>query len=42
MSSGDEFEHLVVRYFELDPILSQQHEEVWRWSDWPVRAGHRS
>lgn len=36
---GTKFEHLMVRYFELDPLLSQQYEKVWRWIDWPGRKG---
>ncbi len=29
----------MVRYFQLDPLLSQQYEQVWRWTDWPGRDG---
>jgi len=29
----------MVRYFELDPMLSQQYDAVWRWIDWPGRKG---
>lgn len=29
----------MVRYFELDPMLSQQYDQVWRWTDWPGRDG---
>ncbi|MCD2136243.1 DEAD/DEAH box helicase [Rhodococcus qingshengii] len=36
---GTKFEQLMVRYFELDPLLSQQYEKVWRWMDWPDRDG---
>lgn len=36
---GTKFEELMVRYFELDPMLSQQYERVWRWIDWPDRGG---
>lgn len=36
---GTKFEQLMVRYFELDPMLSQQYEQVWRWIDWPGRKG---
>lgn len=36
---GTKFEQLMVRYFELDPMLSQQYEAVWRWIDWPGRDG---
>ncbi|MDV6271328.1 DEAD/DEAH box helicase [Rhodococcus globerulus] len=36
---GTKFEQLMVRYFELDPMLSQQYEKVWRWIDWPGRKG---
>lgn len=33
------FEKLMVRFFELDPALAQQYEQVWRWMDWPDRKG---
>ena len=36
---GTKFEQLMVRYFELDPMLSQQYDKVWRWTDWPGRDG---
>ncbi|GAB88168.1 DEAD/DEAH box helicase [Gordonia rhizosphera] len=36
---GTKFEKLMVRYFELDPTMSQQYDQVWRWIDWPDRAG---
>ncbi|ALG86377.1 DEAD/DEAH box helicase [Gordonia phthalatica] len=36
---GTKFEELMVRYFELDPLLSQQYDAVWRWIDWPDRDG---
>ena len=36
---GTKFEKLMVRYFELDPLLSQQYDAVWRWIDWPGRQG---
>lgn len=36
---GMKFEKLMVRYFELDPMLSQQYDSVWRWIDWPDRKG---
>ncbi|WP_430332740.1 DEAD/DEAH box helicase [Rhodococcus sp. ACT016] len=36
---GTKFEQLMVRYFELDPMLSQQYDAVWRWMDWPGRDG---
>lgn len=36
---GTKFEQLMVRYFELDPMLSQQYDAVWRWIDWPGRDG---
>lgn len=29
----------MVRYFQLDRMLSQQYDEVWRWIDWPGRDG---
>lgn len=34
---GTKFEELMVRYFQLDPMLSQQYDMVWRWMDWPDR-----
>jgi predicted helicase len=36
---GTLFEKLMVRYFELDPALTQQYDAVWRWIDWPNRKG---
>ena len=36
---GTKFEQLMVRYFDLDPMLSQQYDGVWRWMDWPGRGG---
>ena len=36
---GTKFEKFMVRYFELDPMLSQQYDKVWRWIDWPDRKG---
>jgi predicted helicase len=36
---GTLFEKLMVRYFELDPALTQQYDAVWRWIDWPDRRG---
>ena len=36
---GTLFEKLMVRYFQLDPTLSQQYDEVCRWIDWPGRKG---
>ncbi|WP_412475207.1 DEAD/DEAH box helicase [Gordonia sp. LUNF6] len=36
---GTKFEQLMVRYFELDPVLSQQYDAVWQWMDWPGRQG---
>jgi predicted helicase len=36
---GTKFEKLMVRYFDLDPLLSQQYDAVWRWMDWPGRKG---
>ncbi|ADG98197.1 type III restriction protein res subunit [Segniliparus rotundus DSM 44985] len=35
---GTKFEKLMVRYFALDPMLSQEYDAVWRWIDWPDRA----
>lgn len=36
---GALFERLMLRYFQLDPTLSQQYEQVWLWRDWPDRNG---
>lgn len=36
---GTKFEQLMVRYFDLDPMLSQQYDGVWRWMDWSGRKG---
>ncbi|MCJ0895327.1 DEAD/DEAH box helicase [Rhodococcus sp. ARC_M5] len=36
---GTKFEQLMVRYFQLDPLLVQEYDQVWRWMDWPERAG---
>ncbi len=36
---GTLFEQLMVRYFQLDPALAQQYDEVCRWIDWPGRDG---
>lgn len=36
---GTKFEQLMVRYFQLDPMLSQQYDQVHRWVDWPGRDG---
>jgi predicted helicase len=36
---GTLFEKLMVRYFELDPALTQQYDAVWRWIEWPDRKG---
>ncbi|WP_221297315.1 DEAD/DEAH box helicase [Prescottella equi] len=36
---GTKFEQLMVRYFQLDPLLSQQYDQVWRWTEWPGRDG---
>jgi predicted helicase len=29
----------MVRYFDLDPLLSQQYGAVWRWIVWPGPKG---
>lgn len=33
-------EQLMVRYFNLDPMLSQQYDKVWRWIDCFGRDWH--
>jgi predicted helicase len=35
---GTAFEELMVRYFQLDPVLSRRYGRVWRWKDWPGRS----
>lgn len=37
---GTQFEQLMVRWFELDPTLNEQYDQVWRWPDWPGRHNH--
>ncbi len=37
---GTQFEQLMVRWFELDPTLSEQYDRVWRWPEWPGRHNH--
>lgn len=36
---GAAFEKMMLRYFELDPALSQQYDKVWLWQEWPGRDG---
>lgn len=36
---GTKFEKLMVRYFELDPLLAERYEAVSRWIDWEGRDG---
>ncbi|MCE5291419.1 MAG: DEAD/DEAH box helicase [Nocardiaceae bacterium] len=36
---GTKFEQLMVRYFQLDPMLAQRYDQVWMWQDWPDRDG---
>lgn len=36
---GTLFEKLMVRYFELDPLLAGRFDRVWRWTDWPDHKG---
>lgn len=36
---GTLFEKLMVRYFELDPAMKQQYDQVCRWMDWEGRKG---
>ncbi|MCJ0977621.1 DEAD/DEAH box helicase [Rhodococcus sp. ARC_M12] len=36
---GTKFEQLMVRYFQLDPLLVQEYDQVWQWMDWPGRDG---
>jgi len=30
---GTKFEKLMVRHFELDPLLAKKYDKVWRWPD---------
>ena len=39
LDRGVFFEHLMVRYFQLDPMLAQRYDEVCRWIDWTGRDG---
>ncbi|MCT7294265.1 hypothetical protein NVV99_25595 [Rhodococcus sp. PAE-6] len=36
---GTRFELLMVRYFQLDPMLSQRYDQACRWIDRPGRDG---
>jgi predicted helicase len=36
---GVEFEHLMVKYLQLDPAQSLQFDQVYHWSDWPYNGG---
>lgn len=36
---GAKFEQLMVSYLKLDPLYAQKYAQVWRWMDWPGRAG---
>lgn len=33
------FEHLMVRYFQLDPLMHSEYDEVYHWSQWPYNGG---
>ncbi|MEU8898175.1 DEAD/DEAH box helicase [Nocardia sp. NPDC048505] len=35
LERGVKFEELMVEYFTLDPMMSQEYDAVWRWRDWP-------
>lgn len=37
--AGVEFEHLMVKYLQLDPAQSLQFDQVYHWSDWPYNGG---
>ncbi|NWN87218.1 MAG: hypothetical protein HLX51_01530 [Micrococcaceae bacterium] len=37
--AGVEFEHLMVKYLQLDPAQSLQFDQVYHWSDWPYNDG---
>lgn len=36
---GLKFEDLMVRYFQLDPVLSSRYDQVSRWNDWEFNGG---
>ena len=36
---GDKFERLIQAYLRSDPEWTSRFTEVWRWADWPGRAG---
>lgn len=36
---GALFERLIKRFFEVDPIYSQQFNRIWLWYEWPGRNG---
>lgn len=36
---GYRFEDLMVRYFELDPVMSSHYDHVSRWTDWEYNGG---
>lgn len=36
---GDKFERLVASYFATDPIYADHYDQVWLWSEWPLRWG---
>ena len=36
---GALFERLIRRFFEVDPIYSQQFDRIWLWYEWPGRDG---
>ncbi|RSZ66017.1 DEAD/DEAH box helicase [Corynebacterium hylobatis] len=39
VEAGLRFEHLMVRYFQLDPLMSSEYDEVYHWSKWPYNGG---
>lgn len=36
---GDKFERLIQAYLRSDPEWTSRFTDVWRWTDWPGRAG---
>lgn len=36
---GDKFERLIATYLVTDPIYADQFDQVWLWSEWPLRWG---
>jgi predicted helicase len=39
VDKGSKLERLIKAYLETDPVYADQFSQVWRWSEWPGRAG---